>query len=335
MNDSLNISESIAGNDGERYRPVAIGSLRLDTEPMFDLYFRPGPVQPFVLYSERNHRITDETLERLRANRIERVFVRESELGDYRRYLAANMGNILTDAAISPREKANILYTSAQVAIEDMFDKPPTADSVGLGKDVVRHTVAFMTSDEFLLEHLLRTISSDYYLYSHSINVVAYSVALAMRVGYSDSPTLREIANGALLHDIGMSRIDPRLRNTPVNLTPDQWERVKQHPAEGYEMLTEVGNLGEIALDIVLHHHEKLNGQGYPHGLANRELSPFVRIVTVANVFDALTSDRPHQPARKTFTALSVMQNEMRNEIDPELFRLFVEMMGLRPVSMA
>lgn len=331
MNGNLNISESIIAADGERFRPVAISSLCLDTEPVFDLYFRPGPVQPFVLYSERNHRITDESLQRLRDNRIEQLFVREGELGDYRRYLAANMGTILSDVTISPREKAAILYLSTQSVLEDVFDNPPTLESIGLGKEVVRHTVTFMTSDEFLLEHLLRTISTDYYLYSHSANVVAYSVALAMRAGYCDAPTLREIANGALLHDIGMSRIDPRLRNAPVSLTPDQWERVKQHPTEGHDMLSAVGSLGEIALDIVLHHHEKLNGQGYPHGIANRELSPFVRIVTMANVFDALTTDRSHQPARKTFTALHVMQNEMRNEIDPDFFRLFVEMMGLRP----
>lgn len=335
MNGNLNISEAVVASDGERYRPVAISSLRLDTEPVFDLYFRPGPVQPFVLYSERNHRITDDTLQRLRDNRIEQLFVRESELGDFRRYLAANMGAILADTTISPREKATLLYTSAQAVLEDVFDSPPTVESVGLGKEVVRHTVAFMTSDGFLLEHLLRTISTDYYLYSHSVNVVAYSVALAMRAGFSDAPTLRELANGALLHDIGMSRIDARLRNAPVSLTPDQWERVKRHPADGHEMLAETGNLGEVALDIVLHHHEKLNGQGYPHGLSNRELSPFVRIVSLANVFDALTTDRPHQPARKTFPALHVMQSEMRNEIDPDLFRMFVEMMGLRPATKA
>ena len=328
---SLNISESKVAGDGSRYRTVSTASLRIDTEPRFDIYFRPGAAQPLVLYSEHGHRITEETLQRLRDNRIEELYVREEDLGDYRRYLAANMQQILADMTVPPREKAEVLYSSAQAVLEDVFSEEPTAGSVSLGKDVVRNTVQYMTSDEFLLEHLLRAISTDYYLYTHSMNVVTYSVALAMRAGFNDASTLREIANGALMHDIGMSRIDASWRNAPVALTPDQWERVKQHPVEGYDMLARLGCLGEIALDIVLHHHEKLNGRGYPDGLANREVSPFVRIVTLANVFDALTTDRPHQPARKTFAAISVVQNEMRNEVDADLLRLFIEMMGLRP----
>ncbi len=331
MGGALNIIEAEAGPGGESYRPVAIGSIRLNTAPAFDLYFRPDSAQPIVLYSRQGLPVTAETLCRLEESRIDVLYVHEAALQEYRRYVSANLGEILADTKMPVQEKAHILYNTAQAVLEDVFDQPPSRESVNRGKDVARHTVSLMTSDGFVFEHLLRTISGDYYLYTHSVNVATYSVAMAMRMGYSDAPTLREIANGALLHDIGMSRIDSAVRMSDGPLTPDQWARVKQHPVEGHALLEGLGCLGEIALDIILHHHEKLNGAGYPHGLSGKALSPFVRLVSLCNVFDALTTDRHHQPARKTFAAIHLIQTEMRHEIDQELLRLFIEMMGLRP----
>jgi HD-GYP domain-containing protein (c-di-GMP phosphodiesterase class II) len=93
-------------------------------------------------------------------------------------------------------------------------------------------------------------------------------------------------------------------------------------------MLHETRSLGEIALDIVLHHHEKLRGRGYPDGLDGRLISPFVRMVTIADIFDALTTERSFQRARSTFEALSIMRVEIGHDIDANLFRAFVAMMG-------
>lgn len=327
---ALNIIQTETGPAGETYRPVAIGSVRLNTAPAFDLYFRPGPAQPLVLYSQQGFPVTPETLRRLVENRIDVLYIHEAALTEYRRYVTENLEDILGDPKMPVKDKAHILYNTAQAILEHVFEQPPSRETVNQGKDVAKHTVSLMTSEGFMLEHLLRTISSDYYLYTHSINVATYSVALAMRMGYGDAPTLREIANGALLHDIGMSRIDPRVRSSEGPLTPDQWARLKQHPVEGHALLEGLGCLGEIALDIILHHHEKLNGAGYPHGLSGKAISPFVRVVSLCNVFDALTTDRHHHPARKTFAAIHLIQTEMRNEIDQELLRLFIEMMGLR-----
>ena len=86
--------------------------------------------------------------------------------------------------------------------------------------------------------------------------------------------------------------------------------------------------LREIALDVVLHYHERLSGNGYPHKLAGNLISPFVRIVTIADIFDALTTDRPHRKGHSTLSAISVMHQSMRDDLDSNLLKLFVEMMG-------
>lgn len=315
---------------GELYMPIRIDSIRLDTTPDFALYFRPSPEQPFVLYCERNLPFTRAARKRLESSRVACLYIKQEERREYNRYLADHLEDILRDAKLNVKEKSAILYDSAQAVVEDILAHPPTRETIDRGKEIVQHTVNFMTAEDFMIEHLLRAISCDYYLYTHSVNVVAYSVALAMRTGQRNSAMLREIANGALLHDVGKRSLNPALLNKSSALSIDEWERMKTHPVEGHRMLRESGGIGEIALDIVLHHHEKLDGTGYPEGLKNDAVSPFVRIVAIADIFDALTTERYHQKPQNTFNALQIMRNEMRNELDKDLLRAFVDVMAAR-----
>ena len=312
----------------ETYLPINIDAVRVDSSPAFDLYFRPGAEQPFVLYCERNTPFTAEARKRLIVNQVDQLYIRKAQAGDYHRYLAENIEDILKDKKLSAREKSGILYDSAQAVVQEVLADPASRENVQRGKNIAGQTVAFMTAEDFKLEQLIRTISCDYYLYTHSVNVVAYSVALAMRSGIKDRATLREIANGALLHDAGKAKISPAILNKESGLTSAEWEKIKQVPVIGHDMIRASNCIGEIALDVILHHQEKLNGRGYPEGLKDAEISPFVRIVAIADIFDALTSDRFHQKQRSSFEALQLMQKDMKQEIDQDLFRLFVEMMG-------
>lgn len=311
------------------YIPVHTDSIRLETIPPFALYFRPGADQPYVLYCERKTKFTRDAKRRLLQNRINQLFIADKDRGAYSRYLAEHLADVLDDSRLTVREKSTILYDSAQAVVEDVLKEPTQRTNIERGKAVVQRTVEFMRGPDFMLEHLLRTISCDYYLYTHSINVTAYSIALAMRSGYIDPATLREVANGALLHDVGESTLGAKIKNKQGALTTEEWTQMQKHPAEGLKLLQKTGCLGEIAQDIVLSHHEKLNGTGYPNKLKGDEISPFVRMVTIADIFDALTTERHHQKRMGTFEALKLMGESMREELDNHLFRNFVAMMGL------
>ena len=130
------------------------------------------------------------------------------------------------------------------------------------------------------------------------------------------------------MHDLGEANLDKSILAKTEALNEKEWQTVKNHPTVGFKILEEVNCLGEIALDVVLHHHEKLTGNGYPHKLAGNSISPFVRIVTIADIFDALTTDRPHRKDHSTLSAIRVMHQSMRDDLDSNLLRLFVEMMG-------
>lgn len=314
--------------DGETYLPVKLSAIRLDTVPLFSLYFRPSADQPFVLYCRRETPFNEAARAKLHENRIKVLYIRERERGRYSRYIADNLEDILNDRKLPIREKAAVLYDSAQAVVSEVLERPGSREMLQRGKEIVRHTVEFMTSKDFLLEHMLRTIACDYYLYTHSVNVVAYSVALAMRTGTTDAPTLREVANGALFHDVGKKAISERILKKNGPLTEREWEEMKTYPLKGYETLVEANCLGEIALDIVLHHQERVDGSGYPHRLANGDIPPFARVVTIADVFDALTTDQHHKKGLSSFRALTDMSRTMQRQLDGSLLRNFVEMMG-------
>ena len=319
--------------DGGVYEPIRLSSLRFETCPPFEIYFRPGLEQPFVLYCGRNASFTRESRKRLEDNDACQVYVRHEERGEYTKYLAENLAEIMADQELSVEEKTSILYDSAQAVVQDVLEQPQTVENVRRGKDVARYAVDFIRSENFLLDHFLRIISCDYYLYTHSVNVSAYSVVLGLHSGFQDRACLRELANGGLFHDVGRGGLPGELQQKTGSLSNEEWDLVRGHPVEGHRILSSLDNLGEIALDVVLRHHERMDGSGYPDGLAGGDLSPFVRISAIADVFDALTSDRFHQESMTTFDALMLMKTELARELDPDLLNTFVQIMSGAPRS--
>ena len=313
------------------YITVPLMSLRTDSVADFDVYFRPRAHQPLVLYAKRLVAFTEEARKRLVASHVNDVFISDNDLGAYNRYIETNLQAIINDPRVQMQEKVSVLYSSASNVVEQLLRTPPDLDTVRRSREIVGYTVNFILSDEKILSQMMRAIASVYQIYTHSVNVLTYTVALAQRAGYGHASTLRELASGALLHDVGKGKIDSVVLTSPNPLTESQWESMRRHPVYGYEMLAPTASLGEIALDVVLHHHENVNGDGYPDGLDPEMLSPFVRIVTIADCFDALTTERPFQKAYSTFDALSVMKEQIAFDLDPELFKIFVTMMGSIP----
>ncbi len=323
------LSNVEAGKRAEgTFLPINLTSLRTDSMTHFDIYIEPGPGQPYVLYSDRNIPFTETARDRLVDGKIDRVFIHSSQILEYSRYIENNLAGILADTGIATEEKTEMLYSSGSGVVESLLSEPRSRDNLQRSKDVVKNAVNFMLRETGVFRTLLATLSSTYQVYSHSMNVVTYAVALAQRTGHNDAAMLRELAIGALLHDVGKHRIPASVVECTGTLTPAQWELMQCHPQFGYDLLAESQMFSEIALDIVLHHHEKLRGGGYPDNLHGSDISPFVRIVTIADIFDALTTDRPFRKARKSFPALSVMRGQAVADLDPSLFKTFITMMG-------
>ena len=141
---------------------------------------------------------------------------------------------------------------------------------------------------------LARLKTSDDYTYMHSVAVCALMVALAKQLQLSDEET-REAGLAGLLHDLGKAAMPLDVLNKPGKLTDAEFAIMKRHPEEGHKMLLEGQGVGPIPLDVCLHHHEKMNGSGYPHRLKGEQISLHARMGAVCDVYDAITSNRPYK----------------------------------------
>lgn len=157
----------------------------------------------------------------------------------------------------------------------------------------------------------------------HSERVAAYTMAMARRLDLSPDE-LVNIERGALLHDIGKIGVPDSILYKPGPLTPEEWEIMKQHPVIGYRMCMKVDALRPAA-PIVLHHHERWDGQGYPYGLAGEAIPLGARIFAIADTLDAITSDRPYRKAKSFAEAREEIVRCAGTQFDPEMVKLFLE----------
>lgn len=159
----------------------------------------------------------------------------------------------------------------------------------------------------------------------HSDRAAAYAFALAERAGVP-ADDLIWYRIGGLLHDVGKCVIPAVILNKPGALSAAERTVVERHPVIGAEMVSAVQWPFDIG-SLVLHHHERWDGGGYPHGLAREEIPFSARIMAIADVFDALTSERSYRPAYTPRQALAIMLADSGGAFDPQLFELFRMMM--------
>jgi putative nucleotidyltransferase with HDIG domain len=155
--------------------------------------------------------------------------------------------------------------------------------------------------------------------HSERVTSIALSIAHQMRL---DKKTIQQIHWGALLHDVGKIGIPDEILRKPGPLTDEEWDIMRSHPQIGYEILKEIPFL-QPTLDVVLHHHERFNGTGYPSGLKGEEIPLSARIFSVADSFDAMTSDRPYRRALKRAYVIAEIKRCINTQFDPKVVAAF------------
>lgn len=183
------------------------------------------------------------------------------------------------------------------------------------------------------LASLSRLKSFDEYTFFHSVNTAVLGLGLGRSLEM-DRKTLHGLGMGALLHDIGKTKIPLDLLNKPARYTPDEFEMVKQHALRGAEILTATDGLLEEAVWPALQHHERMDGTGYPYGRKKNELTLFGRISSVVDIYDAVTSDRVYHKAMTPHAALQMLYSlGQQGHLDPPLVERFIHCIGIYPVG--
>lgn len=230
--------------------------------------------------------------------------------------------------------RAAKIVTRSKQAVFSMFNEARMGKAIEVENvlPLVDEIASSVMRNSGALIGLARLKTKDDYTYMHSIAVCALMIALSKQLGLSDEQT-REAGLAGLLHDIGKMMVADDILNKPGKLTDAEFVSVKQHPVAGYKMLLEVEGISDVALDVCLHHHEKVDGSGYPERLKGEQISLFAKMGAVCDVYDAITSNRPYKQGWCPAESVKKMAEWSKGHFDEAVFQAFVRSIGIFPVG--
>jgi putative nucleotidyltransferase with HDIG domain len=230
--------------------------------------------------------------------------------------------------------RAAKVCATARGAVASMFQEARMGKAIDAkhALPVVEEISSSVRRNPGALIGLARLKSKDDYTYMHSVAVCALMVSLARQLKLDDHQT-REAGMAGLLHDIGKMMVPLSILNKPGKLTDDEFVSVKNHPMEGYKLLKAGSGVSDVTLDVCLHHHEKMAGNGYPEKLKGEQLSIFARMGAVCDVYDAITSNRPYKNGWDPSESIRKMAEWSGPHFDPAVFQAFVKSIGIYPVG--
>lgn len=247
---------------------------------------------------------------------------------------AAQVREVTRTPVAAEIARAVKICAKSKQAVASMFNEArmgKTVDTAGAQK-LVEEISDSVTRNPGALISLARLKTADDYTYMHSVAVCALMIALAKQLGL-DAEQTRSAGIAGLLHDLGKAAMPMEVLNKPGKLTDEEFAIIKSHPEEGHRMLLASSGVDPVALDVVLHHHEKTDGSGYPKRLKDAEISQFAKMGAVCDVYDAITSNRPYKSGWDPAESLRKMAEWTKGHFDPTIFQAFVKSLGIYPIG--
>lgn len=305
------------------YIPVSIEGLQADFVLHLELYVRAG--NAFFLVKPKGMALSPSLLSRF-SGKFPYLYIGLKDKDAYFSSLEQNITKIVKSESHSTREKASVLTDYAVEIVDQMMRDPSSKVAIKSAENFAKETVNFIASSQHAFIHLVELSSHDQYTYAHSVGVSAYAVALAQAMGRWSKEEIADIGLAGLTHDLGKALVDPAILNKAGPLNEQEWQLMKSHPTDGGKLLRKHKHLDEIVPLCAEAHHEDLRGMGYPKGIIASRLDPTVQLVTIADAFSALTTNRSYSQGQDALTALKLMKENVEKKFDPVFFERFITM---------
>ena len=299
----------------DQYLPVAVQTLIGAENLDFDLYVANKSGRP-LLFRSRNAALGSE-LERTVDWGLKTMLIRFADRAAYEHHLQTRL---TADDGLSAAGKYALLTAATRQVFENALQGGSVAGMVRAADEFGTQLADALCGRSPVLRELFDLMLHDYSTYTHSANVATYCVCLAQTLGITDRNQVAQIATGALLHDLGKREIEPYVLNKTQGLSKQERSAIQRHPHIGFIALSRDPKLSWSQLMMVYQHHERLDGRGYPVGVVEDEIDPWAKICAVADVFDALTSDRPYRKAMTTREAYAFLEQRGKS-FDHEVVR--------------
>ncbi len=294
-----------------------------------DVYLRPKGAKEAMLFLAADQIATEEALELLAVSKDIKLFISQTECQKFQKHLRDNFDLWFENDAVPAKNKAAMLSEVIRNVLSDEFTRNDTNSIVDATKQLGVHIARLATEKSLTGAELCQILHHDYGTFTHSGNVAFYCSLLAAELGYANEE-LAEIATGGLLHDLGKLDIDERVLNKPGKLDEFEFRIIKEHPLGGFRRLTKVNEATRIQLLMTYQHHERIDGKGYPVGIGGDEIHIASRICSVADVFEAMTSNRPYRGALSHKQTLEIMTESVTQAFDKEVFECWKTIVSSR-----
>lgn len=317
--------QELSPENKEPYVGLKLHLIRPDSIPSVSFFVKRG--RRYRIFRDQRESFSAFEIQSLLDAGIDRVFLNRRDAASIRQYLETFLIANNPQAQI-PMEAQVSLMRSAAVRITEELFQDPSPENIRKGMKAVSGFVNVLVRDPKAFYYLIRLSSHDHYTYQHSVGVGLNAIALGKRLKIASEQDLLDLGIAGLLHDIGKTRVKPEIINKPGPLDKTEWEEMRQHSTWGYELLKDNRDVSQRAKLAVLHHHEENAGGGYPHGLTENQISIFAKIISIADIFNALTTDRTYSKAKTPFEAFKLIQSALMHKVDRQLFAELVMIYG-------
>lgn len=312
-----------AGPDALAYFSAGLDSLPAGSHAPCDLFLRSRSGN-YVLYAGRGLLFDRARRQRLQHAGLKSLYIRREEALLYFTFLKETLVALVQNPSTPAAVKAKAVHNSCREVLRQVLEEPRAA-FLTQAEEIIAPTVELIVSGGEAVRHLIELTAYDHSTYVHSTNVGIFAVALARKVfGPGAEHDLKRLGAGFFLHDLGKRQIPLDILNKPGALTSHERQIVNLHPEDGHRLLLGSSLLTDEAKIIILQHHERDDGGGYPFGLKRGDIHPYARICRMVDVYEALTSKRPYHAQRSTYEAFKLMREEVLVDLDRSLFEAFL-----------
>lgn len=309
----------------KRYKAIDKSLITEGSQIDFNLFLTNESKTAMSLFLQSDTAVDGNAKVKLRE--IESVYVSEEDEARYKAYVERHLQSIAKNSDIPTEQKARLVYEKASESIDLMFKNPESLENVKNAQPIVNNFIDIILRDHCAVESLMKITAHDYYTHTHSINVSIYTLSLGSYLGI-EGKDLEVLGMAAILHDLGKSKIAYEIINKNGKLTEEEFAKMKHHPAFGHEIALKLNITDERILTGIRHHHEKIEGGGYPDNIKGDKISQFARIIGVCDVFDALSTKRSYKDPMSSFQSLSLMKQQMVGHLDMSMVDAFIRMLN-------
>jgi|GEM_PF-1750533 len=305
---------------------AAVRALALKEQADFEVFLPGTHGEAPVLYRGAQTDLVDPEFTRVSEAGVSELYLRAADYPECQRALEKRFRDILRDPSVGPTDKAAIIQTTATAVADDYVRQPVSEVGTERASTMVDGMVESVLEDPLVAAYLVQMAGHERSTASHMFAVSTLAIVLGSRVYGPDADMLRMLAFAGLFHDLGKLSIDPEILNKQTPLTRPEVEIIHQHPIESVRLIGDAPHILQPTRQMILQHHERIDGRGYPLGIGGTGILLGTRILSIVDSFHAMIGPRSYRAALDPPEANAVLATQAGRQFDSDLLNIWMDL---------